>query len=89
MAVHEESPTGVLRAVTAHLASEFGGAVPPTLVAVVVRDAERDLRGQVVPGALGEMLHRLAAVRLQELTRDLGSPDRDRGAARSASSTLV
>ncbi len=86
MTVHGESPTGVLLAVTAHMASEFGGAVPPTLVAAVVRDAERDLRGQVVPGSLGEMLHRLAAVRLQELTRNPGG---ERAAARSATSTLV
>ena len=77
MTVHRESPTGVMGAVTARMASEFGGAVPPTLVAAVVRDAERDLRGQVVPGALGEMLHRLAAVRLQELTRGPRAPDGD------------
>jgi hypothetical protein len=81
MIVHRESPTGVMGAVTADMASEFGGAVPPTLVAAVVRDAERDLRGQVVPGALGEMLHRLAAVRLRELTRRPGVPDGDRAAA--------
>jgi hypothetical protein len=89
MIVHGESRTGALLAVTAHMASEFGGAVPPALVAAVVRDAERDLRGQVVPGSLGEMLHRLAAVRLQELMRDLDSLDGDRDAARSATSTLV
>jgi hypothetical protein len=89
MIVHRESPTAVLRAVTAHMASEFGGAVPPSLVAAVVREAERDLRGQVVPGALGEMLHRLAAVRLQELIRNPGSPEGDRAAAGSATSTLV
>lgn len=89
MIVHRESPTDVLRAVAAHMASEFGGAVPPTLVAAVVRDAERDLRGQVIPGALGEMLHRLAAVRLQELTRIPGPPDGDRAGAGSSTSTLV
>jgi hypothetical protein len=81
MTAHGESPTGLMGAVTARLASEFGGAVPPALVAAVVRDAERDLRGQVVPGALGEMLHRLAAVRLQELTRGPGTLDGDRAAA--------
>ncbi len=89
MSVHGESPTGVLLDVTAHMASEFGGALPPTLVTAIVRDAERDLRGQVVPGSLGEMLHRLAAVRLQELTRHLGCPSGDRAAGRSATSTLV
>jgi hypothetical protein len=71
------------------MTSEFGGAVPPTLVAAVVRDAERDLRGQIVPGALGGMLHRLVAVRLQELTWNPGSPDGDRAGVGSATSTLV
>jgi hypothetical protein len=89
MTVHGESPTGALRAVTDHMAAEFGEIVPPALVAAVVRDAECDLRGQVAPGALGEMLHRLAAVRLQELTRDLGSAGGDRAAARRVASTLV
>ena len=54
-----------------------------------MRDSERDLRGQVVPGSLGEMLHRLAAVRLQELTRNMGSADGDRAGVPSATSTLV
>jgi hypothetical protein len=66
MIVYGESSTAVLRAVTAHMTSEFGEAVPPALVAAVVRDAERDLRGQVVPGSLREMLHRLAAIRIHE-----------------------
>lgn len=70
MTVHRESPTGELHSVHEHLAAEFDGVVPPTVVAVVVRDAERDLQGQVVPGALDEMLHRLVEVRLHELTRD-------------------
>ena len=48
MTVYGESPTGVLRAVAAHMASEFGGQ-PPTLVVVVVRDAERDLVGRSCP----------------------------------------
>ena len=74
MTVHGESPTGALDAVTEYMASEYDGVVPPALVAVVVRDAERDLRGQVVPGALGEMLHRLAAFRLHELTREAARP---------------
>jgi hypothetical protein len=32
----------------------------------VVDAADRDLRGQVAPGALGEMLHRLVSYRLQQ-----------------------
>jgi hypothetical protein len=76
MTAHRQSPTGPVRAVTAHMASEYDGVVPAALVEAVVRDAESDLRGQVVPGSFGEMLHRLAAFRLQELTRD---PARARG----------
>jgi hypothetical protein len=68
MTVHGESSTGSVHAVIAYMASEYDGVVPPGLVATVVRDAERDLRGQVVPGSLSEMLHRLAAFRLQELS---------------------
>ncbi len=67
MIVLGESPTGVVEAAIEHLTSEYRGVVPAELVAVVVLDAERDLHGQVVPGALDEMLHRLAAIRLQEL----------------------
>jgi hypothetical protein len=89
MTTHRESPTGVMSAVTARMASEFGGDVPPALVAAVVRDAERDHCGQVVPGAFGEMLHRLEAVRLQELTHDLSSLGADPAAARRVTSTLV
>jgi hypothetical protein len=70
MTVHKQSSTGTLDAVSEFLVSEYDGVVPPGLVAGVVRDAERDLRGQVVPEALGEMLHRLAAFRLHELTRE-------------------
>ena len=74
MIVHGESSTGSVHTVAAHLASEYAGIVPPGLVESVVRDAERDLHGQVAPGSLGEMLHHLAAFRLQELSQDLLTP---------------
>jgi hypothetical protein len=45
---------------------EFAGIVPPAAVGAVVRAAERELRGQVPPGSLDEMLHRLAGHRLRE-----------------------
>jgi hypothetical protein len=79
MAVYEQYPTGALDAVIAHMAAEYAGVVPTPLVVAVVRDAERDLRGQVVPAALGEMLHRLAAFRLHEITQD--RPGSGRGPA--------
>lgn len=43
------------------------GTLPATLVKDVVCRAELDLRGQVRPEALGELLERLAAHRLAEL----------------------
>lgn len=86
MIVHGESSAGPVHAVAAHLASEYAGTVPPGLVESVVRDAERDLRGQVVPGSLGEMLHHLAAFRLQELREDLLTTGGAGSAVRTASS---
>jgi hypothetical protein len=67
--VGEQARTDPVRVVTEHMTSTYGAIVPPAFVAAVVREAERDLRGQVVPGALGEMLHRLVAVRLEDLVR--------------------
>ncbi|MCX6464557.1 MAG: hypothetical protein NTW05_13355 [Pseudonocardiales bacterium] len=52
-------------AVAARLAEEYAGLVPPDVVHREVAAAERELRGQVPPGALEEMLHRLAAYRLR------------------------
>lgn len=40
--------------------------LPPELVAAAVREAERDLAGQVAFGSFGELLHRLAAYRLEQ-----------------------
>lgn len=48
------------------LVAEFAGAVPPVVVRAVVEDAAAELRGQVPPGGLQEMLHRLAGQRLRE-----------------------
>lgn len=66
MTASAPSPVGVCEGVVATLAGEFG-RVPPDVVAAVVRDAERDLNGQVPSGSLGELLHRLAAYRLTQL----------------------
>ncbi|OXM75129.1 hypothetical protein CF166_00600 [Amycolatopsis sp. KNN50.9b] len=46
----------------------FHGVVPRTHVRQTVRDAARDLEGQIVAEALGEMLYRLAHYRLSRDT---------------------
>ncbi|WP_033288083.1 hypothetical protein [Amycolatopsis jejuensis] len=50
------------------LAGKFTGRFSPAAVHQVVRAAARDLEGQIVPEALGEMLHRLARCRLSRLS---------------------
>lgn len=52
--------------VAVRLAAQFAGVLPRRVVAAEVAAAERELRGQVPPAALAEMLHRLAEVRLHE-----------------------
>jgi hypothetical protein len=42
------------------------GTLPATLVEDVVEQAEEELRGQAMPGAMAELLYRLAACRLAE-----------------------
>ena len=49
------------------LAEEFSGVLPRPVVSKTVLDARRDLEGQIVPEALGEMLHQLARHRLNTL----------------------
>lgn len=46
----------------------YDGIVPLRMVTNVVLEAARDLRGQVPPGALAEMLHQLAHHRLESLS---------------------
>lgn len=53
--------------VTDALTEEFSGVLPKLVVSRTVLDARRDLEGQIVPEALGEMLHRLARHRLNSL----------------------
>ncbi|MEU4806282.1 hypothetical protein [Actinosynnema sp. NPDC023587] len=50
--------------VAVRLAAEFGGTLSRKVVTTTVLHARLDLHGQVVPEALGEMLHRLAHHRL-------------------------
>jgi hypothetical protein len=60
------APADCVSRVAVDLAAEFAGLLPLDTVTAEVATAERDLRGQVVPAALAEMLHRLADHRLQE-----------------------
>jgi hypothetical protein len=61
-----EAAQQVCAQAAARLATVFG-ALPAALIDDVVRRAEQELRGQVGPDALGELLERLAAHRLAEL----------------------
>ncbi|QWF77909.1 hypothetical protein [Amycolatopsis sp. CA-230715] len=54
----------VVDQVTITLTREFGGRLSEGWVRDIVRGARHDLDGQIVPEALGEMLHRLASHRL-------------------------
>jgi hypothetical protein len=57
---------GPTRAVIARqLAEEFDG-LAPAAVEAVVEEAVTELRGQVPPGSLDELVHRLAGYRLRE-----------------------
>ena len=55
--------------VAEHLAAEFADEVPVSAVEEAVRMARRELRGQVPPGAMEEMVHRLAGHRLADRCR--------------------
>ena len=45
----------------------YAHSVPLATVSAIVRDANKDLAGQVPDGAIPELLHRLAVERLSEL----------------------
>lgn len=61
--------TGSVAEVAETLVTEFQGEVLSPLVVTVVERAQADLTGQVPPGALPEMLERLARQRLTLLIR--------------------
>ena len=66
MTVSAQSRNEVSESVVDELSVAFQ-RIPADLVRAVVREAERDLAGQVSSGSLGELLHRLAAYRLEQL----------------------
>ncbi len=67
MAIEDTAADQVLRDTVGRLAIEFAGRVPRRTVVRVVTEAQRDLAGQIVPEAIGEMLHRLAHYRIDML----------------------
>jgi hypothetical protein len=64
----------VAESVAGELAAVFD-RLPPEVVWTVVREAERDLVGQVADGSFAELLHRLAACRLEQLQAGLDRVD--------------
>jgi hypothetical protein len=53
-------------AIAHQLSVEFDGVLPRATVEAEVEEAEAELRGQVPPGSLDELLHCLAGYRLRE-----------------------
>jgi hypothetical protein len=58
------SPRGGRSELTRLLSAEYDGLLSQTTVEAEVQAAEVELRGQVPPGSLDEMVHRLAGYRL-------------------------
>lgn len=58
-------------AIARQLSQEFDG-LAPAAVEATVEEAVAELRGQVPPGSLDEMVHRLASYRLRE-TAEVGT----------------
>ena len=58
--------TGRRDAVARRLTAEFDGVLPCVIVEAEVAAAEAELRGQVPPGSLDELLHHLAGYRLRQ-----------------------
>lgn len=73
MSTDVESPTGTLGQVCEMLVREFVGCLDERTVRFEVSSAERELRGQVPPGSVEEMAHRLAAHRLRQRCQASGS----------------
>jgi hypothetical protein len=64
MTVQSHQAGDITHEVNSWLAGEFGSRLPQADIAEIVRSAHHDLEGQIVPEAMGEMLHRLARFRV-------------------------
>lgn len=73
MPVDLRRPECCASAVARHLATEYSGLLPADVVQTEVHIAERDLRGQVRPESMGELLYQLASYRLHQRIARSGS----------------
>jgi hypothetical protein len=64
MTVETHQADDITAEVDSWLTGEFGSRLPAADITAIVRSARSDLEGQIVPEALGEMLHRLARFRV-------------------------
>ncbi|MGY6651403.1 hypothetical protein ACXIZN_04480 [Amycolatopsis sp. TRM77291] len=71
MSVETPSAKDVVEDVSVWLASEFSTKLSPVAVGAIVRATHRELQEQIVPEALGEMLHRMARHRIARLVQVL------------------
>lgn len=73
MSTHVETVTNGLDQVCEMLVTEFAGRLDERIVRFEVASAERELRGQVPPGSVEEMAHRLATQRLHQRCQATGA----------------
>ena len=59
-------PTSRRPELTRRVLAEYHSLLPHATLEAKIRAAEVELRGQVSPGSLDEMIHRLAGYRLSE-----------------------
>lgn len=64
MTVETHQADEITAEVESWLTGEFAARLPAAEVTAIVRSARSDLDGQIVPEAMGEMLHRLARFRV-------------------------
>ncbi|HEY3465105.1 MAG TPA: hypothetical protein VGL47_08230 [Amycolatopsis sp.] len=64
MTVETPQADDITGEVSSWLTVEFASRLPAADIAEIVRSARTDLEGQIVPEAMGEMLHRLARFRV-------------------------
>lgn len=64
MSVETHQAEAITDEVSTWLTGEFAARLPAADIRAIVRAARTDLEGQIVPEALGEMLHRLARFRV-------------------------
>ncbi|GLY42753.1 hypothetical protein Amsp01_087760 [Amycolatopsis sp. NBRC 101858] len=64
MTVQSHQADSITDEVSTWLTGEFASLLPATDITAIVRSARTDLEGQIVPEAMGEMLHRLARFRV-------------------------